>query len=454
MRLPHGGAAGSRLTLKPAPLSVTLALLGIIVATCLFGMEATGNLTLAPWRFVFLFAVATAAAGMASWLTFRYGGRQRSVLWVVCVGAILFRAILWPMAPSLSTDILRYVWDGKVQQVGINPYQFPPNAPELASLRDEAIFPGLNHSDWISVYPPGAQLLFRAMTWLTSGSVLAIKGIFILLDLASCGLIVLLLRRHGMDPGRVILYAWHPLVLVELAGSGHLESVVIPLILGALLLGLEGRVTAAGLLLGIGGALKLYPLLLLPAVVGRRPWRPLLAAASVMVASALPFLPGPVAPLGAVHRLMREEWFNPGIRLWIERGFEILGMDPGSTVRWALLVAMGLIGVAVWVRGPLSLVKRALWMLGAHLLLIPNLFSWYVVSIIPLLCLTPIWPWLWLSAAVALSYLFFAQIPWSVPVWVMAIEFVPLWAGLLMVGWQSRSWLPAFGAAPTGRTEA
>ncbi len=173
-----------------------------------------------------------------------------------------------------------------------------------------------------------------------------------------------------------------------------------------------------------------------------------------MVASALPFLPGPVAPLGAMHRWMREEWFNPGIRFWIEKGFETLGMNPGSMVRWASLVALGLIGVAVWLRGPLSLVKRALWMLGAHLLLIPNLFPWYVVPIIPLLCLTPIWPWLWLSAAVALSYLFFAQIPWSVPVWVMAIEFVPLWAGLLMVGWQSRSWLPAFGAAPTGRTEA
>ena len=439
--------------MNPVRLIAALVSLGAILAACLAAMAGTQNFTVAPWRFVLLFITASAASGTATWLTFRFGGR-REILWVVLAGAVVFRLILWPMAPSISTDILRYVWDGKVQLAGINPYQFPPEAPELAPLRDEAIFPGLNHTDWISVYPPGAQLFFRAVTWLSSGNVLAIKGLFIFLDLVSCGLIALLLRRHEMDPARVILYAWHPLVLVELAGSGHFDAVVIPLMVGALLLAHHGRTTAAGLLLGIGGSLKLYPLLLLPAVVGRRPWRPLLAAAAVMGASALPFLPGPLAPLGAIHRWMREEWFNPGIRFWVERGFESLGMDPGSMIRWGSLVAMGLIGVGVWLRGPLSLVKRALWMLGAHLLLIPNLFPWYVVSIIPLLCLYPLWPWLWLSGAVALSYLFFAQTPWSLPVWVKAIEFVPLWAGLLMLGWRSQGWFPALGAAPTRRTEA
>ena len=441
--------------MNPRGLFVTLVLLGGLLTACLGAIAASGNLVLAPWRFVLFFLIALLSWGAASWLTFTYGSHHRRVLWVVFGGAIVFRLILLPVAPSLSTDLYRYLWEGKVQQAGINPYRFAPNAPELASLRDSTISPFINHPDWIIVYPPGAELLFRGMAWWAPGSVLAMKGLFVLLDLVSCGLIVLLLRRHGMDPAWVILYAWHPLVLVELAGSGHLDAVVIPLIVGGLVLAQQGRITAAGLLLGIGGSMKLYPLLLLPAVSGRRPWRPLLAATAVMGAGYLVFLPGPVSPLGSIERWMREEWFNPGIRFGLEQAFQALGMDPGSLVRWGLLAVLGLVGVGVWLAGSsLSLERRALWMMGAHLFLIPNLFPWYVVSIVPLLCLTPMWPWLWLSGAVGLSYLFFAQAPWSIPLWVTLVEFVPLWAGLLLFWSRAWGWARALWAIPVRRKEA
>ena len=414
-------------------LIVVLLLLGVLLGACLGAIMASGNLPRVPWRFVLLFLIALAGWGGASWCTFRHASDRREVLWVVLCGAVLFRVFLLPAAPSLSTDFYRYLWDGKVQQAGINPYRFPPAAQELAHLRDDASFPAINHPDWVTIYPPGAQLFFRFMAWLAPGSILTMKGLFLLFDLTSCGLIVVLLKQYGMDPSRVILYAWHPLVLVEVAGSGHLDAVVVPLMLGALALAGRGRLTGAGLLLGLGGSVKLYPLLLLPAIAGRRPWRPLGGAMAMVTAGYLPFLFGEASPLGSVGRFVQDDWFNPGIRLWAEQAFEAVGMDPGSLVRWGMLAAVGFVGVWIWLgAGSHSLVERALWMLGAYLLLIPNLFPWYVVSIIPLLCLTASWPWLWLSGAVGLSYLFFAREPWSVPLWVMLMEFVPFCAGLLL----------------------
>jgi len=432
-----------------------LALLGGALAACLTGMAASVSLQLAPWRFVFLYLAALGFWGAASRLTFGSRGPARARLGVILGGALLLRLILLPMPPSLSTDLFRYLWDGMVQQAGINPYRFPPAAPELNALRDGTIFPALNHPDWVTIYPPGAQLLFFAMAGLAPGSVLAVKGLFLLLDLVSCGLIALLLRRFQMDPARVILYAWHPLVVVELAGSGHLDAAVIPLIVGALLLARQGRSTAAGLLLGLGGAVKLYPLLLLPAVGSRRHWRPVLAATLVVSAAYLVYLPGPASPLGSLPRYVREEWFNPGVRLWLEGGIGVLGVDPGGVVRWGALAAMGLVGLGVWLAGPsLPLERRALWMVGAYVLLAPNLFPWYVVPIIPVMCLTPSWPWLWLSGTVALSYLFFAQTPWQVPLWVTGVEFIPLSAGLVMLGWRWRAAPRGLRQAPAWRKQA
>ena len=57
------------------------------------------------------------------------------LIWIV-VAAIGLRAVALTRTLPLSTDIWRYLWDGRVANAGINPYRYPPNAPELRRLRD------------------------------------------------------------------------------------------------------------------------------------------------------------------------------------------------------------------------------------------------------------------------------------------------------------------------------
>ncbi len=82
--------------------------------------------------------------GLAAWGAARLGeqaGDQRTALVIILAGAVGMRLALLFFEPYLSTDIYRYIWDGRVQAAGINPYRYVPRAPELAQLRDTAIFP-------------------------------------------------------------------------------------------------------------------------------------------------------------------------------------------------------------------------------------------------------------------------------------------------------------------------
>ena len=93
------------------------------------------------------------------------GSSSRSRLAVIWGGAILCRALLVPIVPALSDDVYRYLWDGKVLLAGINPYRYPPIAPELQSLRD-GLWPLINHPNLPTIYPPLSMLFFAAAAWI------------------------------------------------------------------------------------------------------------------------------------------------------------------------------------------------------------------------------------------------------------------------------------------------
>ena len=115
--------------------------------------------------------------------------------------AILFRVVLLPCVPFLSDDIYRYLWDGHVQLAGINPYLYPPDAPELESIRT-AWHARINNPSISTIYPPFAQMVFAAGA-LAGGSLLALKALWTLADLAACLLLTRIARRTGRSvPGR------------------------------------------------------------------------------------------------------------------------------------------------------------------------------------------------------------------------------------------------------------
>src|SRR6266851_904710 len=203
--------------------------------------------------------VACYVAGVY-WLPASAG--PRAVAAVLTVGVIA-RLVLLPVVPTLSTDVYRYVWDARVAHAGISPYAYPPSAREIEPLRDLAVFPHLNHPTWRTIYPPAAQTFFRLVYHVRPDSVSAMKLAVGLAELIGLATVAGLLRAGGRPLSNAAIYAWNPLVLIEVWGMGHLDGLLVPAVTGAAWMALRGRHAVAGALLGGGMLLKLYPATLL-----------------------------------------------------------------------------------------------------------------------------------------------------------------------------------------------
>jgi hypothetical protein len=393
---------------------------GVVLIGCCAAIARIPNLVEAPGRFLLLFALAFASYAAGIWWLPR-GDGWRSVSAVLAVG-IAARLALAPAAPTLSTDAYRYVWDARVAQAGISPYAYAPAASELASLRDAEIFPRLNHPTWRTIYPPGAEAFFRAVYRIRPDSVWAMKLAIGLAELLGLFAVYGLLRAGGRPLSQAVIYAWNPLVLVEVWGTGHVDGLLVPLVAAAAWLTMRGRHAGAGALLGAGALIKLYPAVLLP-LFAIAAWP--VAAASFAAVLLAGYVPGWLAGspvLGSLPQYLVEEYFNPGLVRSIVETPDLTLLAGGA---WIL-------GVSA-VRRDAPLPSRAIPLIGGLLLLSPNLFPWYAIWLVPFLAWSPSVPWIAFTGTVVLAYSFFLQQPWSIPGWARALEFAPL--GLGAVWW-------------------
>src|SRR5262245_25300760 len=171
---------------------------------------------------------------VASFIAWR-AGPSRSTLLVVVIFAILFRLSVLFAPPLLSDDVYRYVWDGRVQSAGINPYRYIPADNKLEGVRDTAIYPKINRRDYApTMYPPGAEAIFLLTTRI-SQSVTWMKATMVGFEAITAWALMALLASFGLSRQRVLIYAWHPLVVWEFAGSGHLDAIAIAFVALALL---------------------------------------------------------------------------------------------------------------------------------------------------------------------------------------------------------------------------
>lgn len=385
-----------------------------------------GALAAYPYLFFFLFALY--GLGVAVVLRQRNGP---TFLGLIIGFGILFRVVVLFSPLVLSSDLYRYIWDGRVQTAGINPYLYPPSAPELTHLRDEAIFSHINRQEAPTVYPPGAQMLFALNATIFPDSVTGLKAVMILFDIGTILFILRLLKKTELRSDRVLLYAWSPLVIFEVAGSGHVEALMLPFILIALLARMDEKSVPAGMALGMATLIKLYPAILFPGLYKRRDRLLPLAFGVTILLGYLPYLYGAgERVLGFLPSYVGPgEDFNVGLRHFLTLALVPITASPRLTAMY-LLTAL-LVGVASYVglkRQDDDFAWRGYLMVSVYLLLLPTSFHpWYLIWILPFLCVYPTWGWLYLSGAITLSYLKYIEASPTITWGIRLVEFIPLY---------------------------
>jgi hypothetical protein len=330
------------------------------------------------------------------------GSRASFILLIFA--ALVFRATLWPMLPTLSDDLQRYRWDAKVQANGWNPYVVAPQDPRLAPLRDHyyEIMPG---RETPTIYPPATELLFRA-AWKFFPGPIAFKVPFAAADVLVLFLLAWIFREEKDRDFRVAVYAWNPLVIVEFAASGHNDVLALLGIVGGLAL-IKKRPALASALIALGAMAKVFPAVLLPLWIRRAGWpekRSGLWAAALVVAVCLLLLVPYWNGLGAFRANFAHyegNWKNNHASLYTI----IDWMTGGGTQIPALVSAAVIWGLALWLAWKRSEPARAAYLLiGTSLVFWPNGYPWYFTWIIPLLCFFPNPAWLLLTVLQFLSY--------------------------------------------------
>jgi hypothetical protein len=347
-----------------------------------------------PWPATILWAAAFGFYVLAAtWHARRPISRRE--MWTL---AILARLALLPLTPWFSDDIYRYLWDGWVQIHGVNPYLHAPADSVLAPLRTgwHAL---INHPTVPTIYPPGAQLIFRALAAIST-SVLLFKAAWILADLGVGWMLDRLTASRASNPSLApLLYLWSPLVLLEVAWSGHVEPLGILPMLGALLIVSSrrpGGAALAGTLLGLGVSVKLAPAAAIPAA-GR--WRVAAGATAIAVPAllCLPYLSAGGSLIGGLTAYAERWEFNAGLYAPL---MALLG--PTGAKGLAAAAVAGIAAYAAWRRW--SLGRALYWTIGGAIALSPTIHPWYVLWILPLAALRGGRAWLLLSGAVFLAY--------------------------------------------------
>jgi alpha-1,6-mannosyltransferase len=358
--------------------------------------------------FVSLELVQGALYLVAVWLVLRFGPFRRALLPILMVAAAMRLAVV--LAPAyLSDDLYRYVWDGRVEAAGVNPYRYVPSDTHLAALRDAAIYPNINRRTYApTIYPPAAEYIFFLASRV-SESPLGMKAAMVALECVSVGVLLHLLALAGQPLERILIYAWHPLALWEFAGSGHIDAAVVTFVALALWARRRDARWLTGMAVAAAALVKFFPAVIFPALYRRWDWKMPVAAAATVALAYLPFLGVGRAVLGFLPGYVAEEGLTngAGFFLW-NLASTLLPIAKVGSVAYLAFAAVALLagGLYVLLRRETSAhgVMAALALATLFTVLVSPHFAWYFAWLLAFLCLAPSAAVLYLSVANILLY--------------------------------------------------
>ena len=345
--------------------------------------------------------------------------------------------------PFLSSDLNRYIWDGRVQQAGINPYVYVPADPALASLRDDMIYPHVYRADYApTIYPPMAQVIFAAIAGIAETR-FAVKLTMLGFEALALFCVALALRRASLSETRLLIYAWNPVAAWAFAGNGHVDAAAIGFIGCALLARAVGRGTLAGAALAAATLVKFLPVAIAAALWRRWDWR--LPAAFLIVAAALYGLYAGAGwkVLGFLPGYSAEEGLNHGGGFYLVAALGQLAPLPGAAGTLYVAAAGAALACLALRMALLSppdprpaddirgVCGRAAVLGAAAMAALSPHYPWYFVWLALPSCITPYASVVFLSVAPLLLYLD----PWGERFWWPSLIYVPF-AMLAVLDWR------------------
>jgi alpha-1,6-mannosyltransferase len=421
---------------------VWFALIGIIQEGIWIAIRSLGPLREHTGPFLILVFLAFF---LYLWAFFRIPIRSKQTVWLIMGFALLFRLTVLFAPPYQSEDVYRYLWDARVASKGINPYQYPPDAPELEKFRDDRVYPMINSKPYITAYPPISQILFRLCFGLFGNNVTAMKAVFSLFEFLAILAVWRLLILWGLNIQAIILMAWNPFFIFEFSHSGHSDSVMVFLILLSVYLLARGKKSWATVSYAGAVLAKLHPALWFPLFVRRTGWKPMIAGFATGSSLILLYFNIDswfryLKSLGLYFKLFE---FNASIHYLIrflghwafnESWDKVIGPYLGAVL---LLIAL-LIFWKFPMRDGRDLLHAGFWLMTADLCLATTAHPWYLSWAALALPFFPYAFMIYWTAACFLSYIAYSYHPVYEPAWALMVEYLPVYGFMAWEIWRRR----------------
>ena len=374
------------------------------------------------------FGLFFASLGAVSLLLWKSAPEKfNSAHWFLLIGtAIVIRMVFFQFPET--DDIYRYIWEGRVQNAGYDPYVLAPNAEILESMRDST-WQGINHKEWSAIYGPFALLVFKAVTAINT-SIEFMKGTFIFLDLATLAVLIMILMHKVRHPGALALYAFNPLVLMAFAGEGHVDSLQMLLVMTSYLFCVKKRWALSAVFIGLAVSAKFTAIIFVPFLIRRENWKWIFLAGVAFVAPAFFFSASPKEMFESLLKFGSEMRFNDSVHFVL---YQLFGQGTAAWICAGVLIA---ISAGIWLTQD-SPLRGAFFCCFAFLLMAPTVHYWYLCMLIPFLVFVPSVP----AMVWTISSVFYFNVMWrnangegfSHSLMDQYLQYIPVFISLIVV---------------------
>lgn len=391
------------------------------------------------------YALAFASYGYMMW-KYPFGNPYDILLYT----AIIIRLVAIFAFPSLSDDIYRFIWDGRLAIAGYHPFEHLPShylqvGNEVPGLT-ESLYNKLNSQNYYTIYPTISQWVFNISAWIAPDSIygfsLSMKGMLAAMDIGSILLARQILKSMSLSMNRAMYYALNPLVIIEIVGNGHFEGGMIFFTMLAIYLFLKNRYFFSAIALSAAVASKMLPLMFLPLLLAIIPWRKAFRYyAYTAIGLTLFFAPMMSATFinhisESLNLYFQKFEFNGSIYYlirWIGyqvKGWNIIG-DAGPIL--ALIVFVGIWILTFFNRKSKATdwPRLAMWALTIYFLMATIVHPWYISTLVALCVFSHYrFPLLW-SGLITMTYINYSYDPFYENLWIVGLEYLLVFGMLI-----------------------